>query len=81
MIVYDYNDPVSTLWWMHGSVLPSVAYLSVLCAINGAISVYFKESYNFFVDNTPHMYIGTTIGLLLILKAALAYRQYSDGTM
>jgi putative membrane protein len=81
MIVYDYNDPFATLWWMHGSVVPSILYLSGLCTLNGAISVYFKDSYNFFVDHTPHMYIGTTIGILLVLKAHLAYQQYAEGTL
>lgn len=71
MIVYDYNDPFSTLWWMHGSVIPHVLWLSVLCALNGSIAVYFKESYNYYLDHTPHLYLGTTIGVLLVFKGLL----------
>ena len=25
MIIYNYNDPFSSLWWMYGSVIPQVA--------------------------------------------------------
>ena len=24
MIIYNYNDPFSSLWWMYGSVIPQV---------------------------------------------------------
>jgi len=76
MIIYNYNDPFSSLWWMYGSVLPQVAALSVLAAFHGIVAVYFKENYNLFVTNTTHTILGPTVGFLLLLKAALSYHHY-----
>jgi hypothetical protein len=54
-----------------------IAALSVLAAFHGVVAVYFKENYNLFVTNTTHSICGTTVGLLLLLKAGLSYRHYS----
>jgi len=57
--------------------LYQVAALSVLAAFNGIVAVYFKENYNLFVTNTTHTILGSTIGFLLLLKAALSYNHYN----
>ena len=76
MIIYSYQDPFSSLWWMYGSVLPQVAPLAVLAAFHGVVAVYFKENYNLFVTNTTHTILGPTVGFLLLLKASISYRHY-----
>lgn len=76
MIIYNINDPFSSLWWMYGSVVPQVAPLSVLAAFHGIVAVYFKENYNIFVTNTTHTITGSTVGFLLIFKAVLSFRHY-----
>ena len=70
-IVYNYADMFSSLWWAHGSAIPSITWLSVICAINGIIAVYFKKIFSFYLTNVSHNLIATTVGVLLIFKTAL----------
>ena len=71
MILYNYDDMFSSLWWAHGSAIPSIAWLSIVCAINGVISVYFKNVFSFYLTSTAHGLIATTVGILLIFKSGL----------
>jgi len=68
MILYDFSQPLSTLWWMHGSVVPSVLWVSLICGLNGVIGVFFKDEYNLYVTDTSHSMIGTAVALVLVFK-------------
>jgi predicted membrane chloride channel (bestrophin family) len=75
MIVFNHNDMFSSLWWAHGSAIPSVGWLSLICAINGVIAVYFKKVFSFYLTNTPHTIMATTVGVLLVFKSGLGKKR------
>jgi predicted membrane chloride channel (bestrophin family) len=77
MIIYDYEQSLSTLWWMHGSVVPKVLWVSLVCAVNGVIAVFFKDQYNLYITDTSHALIGTAVALLVVLKSTIAYQHFA----
>ncbi|KAJ1480660.1 Bestrophin/UPF0187, partial [Baffinella frigidus] len=77
MILYDFSQPLSTLWWMHGSVMPKVLWVSMICGLNGIIGVFFKDEYNLYMTDTSHEMIGTAVALILVFKCVMAYQHYS----
>lgn len=45
MIIYNFNDPFSSLWWMYGSVIPQV--LPVKCQTRAALPSFVLQSFCF----------------------------------
>lgn len=77
MIIYKYDDPYSSLWWMYGSVVPKVAPLTILACFHGIVAVYFKSNYNLFVSDTTHTILSPAVAILLIFKSVLSYQHYT----
>jgi predicted membrane chloride channel (bestrophin family) len=77
MIIYDHEQSLSTLWWMHGSVVPKVLWVSLICSVNGVIAVFFKDQYNLYITDTSHALIGTAVALLVVFKSTIAYQHFA----
>ncbi len=53
MIIYNHNDPFSSLWWMYGSVIPQVTLPHARPRLSGCAAVVLRSDGPLLAGGTP----------------------------
>lgn len=79
MIQYDGKSFASTVFRLHGSVLPVLAPRIVLVALVGVASAFAYEEWRVSIPTIAHTLVGVALGLLLVFRTNASYDRYWEG--
>jgi putative membrane protein len=79
VIQYDGKSFLSTVFRLHGSVLPVLVPRIVIVGVIGAVSAFAYDEWRVAIPTIAHTLVGVALGLLLVFRTNASYDRYWEG--